>query len=743
LTIRIACRSQVAVSIVLSLVSRQHRRGEEVVIRWFLVSLLAILGLALCCAPVAANEIPLELSADSVFISTDETLVEADGSVTAQLENLVLSSDMLRLEQQPPGQWQFVASGSVTLSVEGELDLSGDRLAAVIDVSDSGVSVGSFDTSRFGGSSTFENSADEPHTIYFQGDTGEVRFGERNEVARIEVSDAEVSTCNCCGVPLRSQPYTLHAERLLLFPDELIVAFGLTVRIAGIPTFWLPVYVQPLEDTLESPLFPSFGRSALRGWYLKWNVPFYVSEALFGSVLFDYYAKHDELAGGGVVRYAFAGHKGRVRVYSFPAKVGDPILEFSARHELPPAGIWTGSGSLEYRQSGGATSLDYGAHIKGASNRWHVDISATKEVEERNTDDEAEENDTSKTTERFPEITMSRSPWTVGSLSIQPRFEIGLYREHVEDDPPVEASRVSAQLSLGAAPLAVGAVRISPQLKLHAAAYLGDQVQQTLSSANAEVDFEWGDLSMAYTLLLVQGDSPFDFDAEAGAHRIGLSFSRSGWARLRLSTGFDLTDLAPDSLQAELSWMLGANWSLQAEYQLETAALQSLHLSGSGSFEQLQLSLLVPYLPSETRFDTIELTADILGDTLSLGTRIQLQEWKLTATTDVDATLATGPVAVDANARFQNLSLDRLEATCTYASTAGWGAKVDWRYLRGTIALDPFTYGVFWDIGDCLRIGIDRDANDTWFYLSILAFPEAVLRYAPESARIQAGNEHP
>ncbi len=48
-----------------------------------------------------------------------------------------------------------------------------------------------------------------------------------------------------------------------------------------------------------------------------------------------------------------------------------------------------------------------------------------------NTDDDDETNDITKITERFPEISMSRDPWNAGFLSIQPRLELGQYREQL------------------------------------------------------------------------------------------------------------------------------------------------------------------------------------------------------------------------------------------------------------------------------------------------------------------------
>jgi len=38
-----------------------------------------------------------------------------------------------------------------------------------------------------------------------------------------------------------------------------------------------------------------------------------------------------------------------------------------------------------------------------------------------------------------------------------------------------------------------------------------------------------------------------------------------------------------------------------------------------------------------------------------------------------------------------------------------------------------------------VRVGIEQSSGDVWLYVSILAFPEAVLRYAPTSASFEIG----
>ncbi|MGB2983582.1 MAG: hypothetical protein WBC63_06965, partial [Candidatus Bipolaricaulia bacterium] len=175
-------------------------------------------ALAFVAAPIHADEIPLTLNADELFVSSDRTVVQARGAVSAEIEGLRLSADALDLQRGSDGQWQFEATGDVRLEFEEELTLTGDQLAAVLDVSEGGTFPRSLEAGNFQGESRFTNSLGEEHILYFRGESGQITFDEAGEVSLIEVHKAEVTTCDCCGLPFRSQPYTLRADRLQLYP---------------------------------------------------------------------------------------------------------------------------------------------------------------------------------------------------------------------------------------------------------------------------------------------------------------------------------------------------------------------------------------------------------------------------------------------------------------------------------------------------------------------------------------------
>ncbi len=697
------------------------------------LTLLLVMGVGLAGW---SQETPLHLECDDLFISADQSEIRAEGAVRAELADALLQADALDLLRSEDGTWTMEANGTVRLDLDDFL-LEGDSVRAQLDLTDSGLQPQFLASTGFSGQSAFENSAGEINTLYFVGEVGTLNFEPNGDLSTIEIRRGEVTTCNCCDLPFRSQPYTLRANRLIYYPDQLIVAFGLTGRIGGVSTLWLPVYVQPLEDTLESPLFPSFGRSNLRGWYLKWNVPFYLSESLFGNVLLDYYTAHNEVAAGLNTRYAFAGHEGRFRIYSFPAVVGDPVIEFSASHSLPSSGDWEGSGSIRYRAVGDATELDYGAEARAQSASWSVDVSAAREVERRDTDDDDASNDIIKTTDRFPEVALSRAPWKLNALSIAPHLNLGRFRERTNDEPAVEATRLGASLDLGVEDIEWNDIAFTPRLKFQTSAYLGDAIAQTLSTVQLDSRLRWRSLTADYDLILTRGTSPFDFDAEVAIHRIGVSFTRSSWAVLEVSGGYDLAAGTLDPLSAELAWTHWADWTLEASYQLATASLSTIQLSGRWRSDALRLALDIPYQPVDRQFGALTFSAEWPGEALNIDTKAVLKNSLLTITSNVETQFSLGPLELSGSAQLENIALEKLLLEGAFLSRLGWGARAQWSYSGGSLSLGQVLYGLFWDIGDCLRLGIDREAADTWIYLSILAFPEAVLRYAPESASLQ------
>jgi len=654
--------------------------------------------------PLRAKSVPIELQAEHLFLSSDRTEVHAQGAVHAAFEEVALSSDSLHLLQEPDGSWRFVGEGAVTLALRDEISLSGDRVTARIDATPDGLRIRQLEAESFRGWSRFVNSAGESHTLHFLGDSARVDFDDAGEPSRIDIEHGEATTCNCCGLPLSSQPYTLRATRLQIHPDRLLVAFGLTVRAAGASILWLPFYVQPLEEILESPLFPAFGRSGLRGWFLKWSAPFYVSEELYGSLLFDYYGRHRELGGGAMIRYSYDRCAGSIDAYYLPAKVGDPIARLSIEHSFDEAGAWRGSGTFDYRRSGDEESLTFSAIASARLGDWRIAAAAIRTREDLDGQ--------TLLTQRLPELSLRGGPIRIGPLSWTPELTVSWVRQWRSDAWNGEALRLTAGAAVGIEPFRAAGFTVSPAAEISVARYVGDIRTTSRTALSASASATSGAITLDYAGSLVSGESPFPSDRIGSQQHIAWRVDRSGPIALRMEGGLDLIDGSTDPVSLILSWGANPSVSLSFSYQLDAALLEAIVLRGKGSIGAVSASWTVPYDAVTRRLDPSEVKLDAAEDRSTAQVRISWEAGRLGS----------------------------LQGMLETRTPTGWGLSlaVDCRVER-TPRIAPPRVRLFRDIGDCIQVGIERASDQVWLYVSILAFPEAVLRYGTGSASFAWG----
>jgi len=696
------------------------------------------LVLLLVAIPCFGENVPLDLESDWLQISEDRKAIFAEGNVRVTIEEIRLDADALSLVQDDAGAWQLSASGGVRLRSGEDADLAADAISADT-VVDGGIRLRRVDAEGFSGETHFVNEREEEHTVYFRARRGTIDFDEAGEVRRIEAEDGALTTCDCCDVGFDRQPYVVEAGRMIFYPDRLIVAFDLIAKTGGLRVFWLPVYVWPLDETMDSPLFPSVGRSALRGWFLKWNVPFFLSETLYGAITFDYYSRYAEVGLGGSLHYELSGHRGSVSVYNFPAVVGDSVFEFSLDHEVPIDDVWSGKVSVDYAVVGETTETDLATKLSGTKDGWTVELAASEETE---TADEDEEDDVTWVIQRVPEMSVSHVGFRAGPVTFAPDLDLGRYREFEGDasEPTVDALRASGALAARVRPFEVLGAEVTPRLSVEGSRYQGEGIDQSRGTFRTSVAARRGDVSVSYDLVLVNGDSPFEFDDEVAEHGIAWEVVKIGEVSLSLSGGIALDSGSLDPFTAQLAWTDWARWNLSAEYDPVAASCDSIELAGTWDANRIRATWRVPYLPAEGRFDDVSVTLAISEDRFAFGVDAEISGGRISATTNLEASVSGEGYAARAEIQLEDLTLSEATLSSELTIGAGWGAKVDWAYSGGGLSFDDVRYGVFWDVGGCLRVGIDREAWDTWFYLSVLAFPEAIIRYAPVTSRIELGD---
>ena len=393
-------------------------------------AILPLLALVVFAA-TARGAAPVHIECDELYVSDDATLLRARGDARATFDASALRADSLTLEQVQSDSWRLEAAGRVELAVDGKLTLVSESLVAEVDASSGAVLTRSAEAEGLDGSTSFTNSAGDETTLFFRARRGRLTF-EDGRVSRIEAFASDLTTCACTGVDLTRQPYSLRADRLLLYPDRLLVAYGLTGRAGGVSVVWLPLFVQPLADALEAPLFPAIGNSEERGWFAKWSLPVFVSESLYGSVNIDVFTRYVEVGLGGVARYAFGGQTGEISAYRLPAKVGDSEARFALRHAARLAAGWSGTGRLSFEQKGTRERLSYSFTLDGETGLGDLSVAAARELRTSSSGE-------TKVSERLPElaldfdaIRLDTAPLgaaPLGALRVEPRVTAGWLRE--------------------------------------------------------------------------------------------------------------------------------------------------------------------------------------------------------------------------------------------------------------------------------------------------------------------------
>jgi len=662
----------------------------------------AAIVLAIAVASLA-EEPPVAIDCDDLFVSSDETRVEARGSVRIAYGETTLQADEAILTSEGEDEaWRLSATGSVALSVGDSFRFSGDGLSASLALSEGNLIAREAEAVRFSGESTFVNSVGETHTLLYRGEQGTIRLDAAGDVTQIDVRGGELTTCACCDRGLREQPYTIQAGHAILYPDRLLVAFDLTVRSLGAPVFWLPVYVRPLEETLESPLFPAIGQSSLRGWFFKWNVPFYLDDGNYGALLVDYYSRYAELGLGAIVRYAFASHVGNLRIYSLPASVGDSILEGSLEHSAALVEDWRVAGRLSFERRGAQEQLAYAFSLSGKDSGWSVVTTAERT---ETTDDE-----TLRVVERLPEIALSRAGFAAGPLTLSPQLSVGWYREWRGEEKTGESLRFDGSLNVGLQSLEALGFTLTPSASLRMTGYEFDEGWSSRQALGVNASLLRPGMRLEYRFLRLIGRSPFNFDRLDDSSHLQWGFDARGGIALRVDGGVDLIGGTFDPLVIVVD---RDSLSGTLTYSVAAGAFDDFTLRGSWQAPGMDVSWELPYRPALGLFEPMSLGIAAAGAAADLS---------FNGTIDVEAA-----------------RLSEATVRATFRIDQVWGISLGGKYRPGLHApLDP-SVGIHRDVCGCLRIGLEARSRQTWVYVSVLAFPEAILRYAPVEGEVTFG----
>ena len=411
------------------------------------------------------------------------------------------------------------------------------------------------------------------------------------------------------------------------------------------------------------------------------------------------------MGAGGLLRYTLPEHSGRVSAYYLPAKVGDRRLEFDLKHSIDFGPGWEGIGRLEYESVGGEQELSFAFRLEGAFDGGDLYVAASRET--TTTEDDV------SVTQRLPEVTVRMNAYRLGLVTLRPQASIGWIREWENGVPAQQRIRLSARAQIIGSAFRIGEFAVSPEatadIALYGNASLGWDRQE---SASLSLSATWDDLTLAWGSTFVHGASPFVFDRMEARHRLQWRIERDGRVDVRISGGVDLIE-GIEPVKATLSWGTEPEWRFEAELDPRTGRFSETVLRGSTTSGGCDIGWRIPYDWEDRQFDDarVDFNVDAAPTSLSVSSELDLNLLSLLSS-DIGAELTTDE---------------------------GWGASFDAVYTPEEARFSSLRYGVFRDLAECVRIGIERDANEIWIYGSVIAFPEAILRYAPRGSDLAVG----
>ncbi|MGQ9477503.1 MAG: LptF/LptG family permease [Candidatus Bipolaricaulia bacterium] len=573
----------------------------------------------------------------------------------------------------------------------------------------------------FRGRGSFINARGEKHLLRYEGEQARLAFTEEAEMERLEIARGAFTTCSC-SEEIEKEAYCITADRVLIFDDDLLVGVNITLRAFGLKVFWAPLYLAPLKEEQKGPFLPELGRSATRGWFAKWRLPFALDERNYGFVLLDYFNRYHQLGGGVDLNYDLLGNSGSLHLYRIFGEIGLFELALSERARLPQGvGLDLAANyrsQLEEEAEG--QHMGYQARLSGSRSSWNWNLAfghdqyvgIPKEGEELKY----------RALARLPELTLSQSAQKVGPLSYSLGLSFGRYRERKLDESAFdEGSRFSGAINLGLEELAFheGKLKLRANGSYRLSLYgLTGLSALTVSPSLSLLPMEGLNLSLAYSYQLVRGESPFAFDRETKLNRLDLrgSWTPPGLPGLqgRLLTGYDFVGKAFLPLELGLSLRLGPSLTaLSLSYNLNEGRFQEAGLKGS-----LALAGKGWSLSAEGGFDLLsgrfsDLIARLLVGQFKLGLRYDLNE----------------------------LRLKRVNTELALRLTEDWAASFKGEYDLGLGRLTTFQYGLVRSFcHSCWEIGLFADRGRWWLSAKINAFPTAAIRYSPTDQELAFGD---
>lgn len=582
----------------------------------------------------------------------------------------------------------------------------------------------------FRGEGNFTNARGERHLLRYEGERAGLAFTAEAELKRLEIANGAFTTCSCRD-RIEQEAYCITAERVLIFGEDLLVGMNITLRAFGLPVFWAPLYLAPLKEEQKGPFLPELGRSASRGWFAKWRLPFALDERNYGFVLLDYFNRYHQLGSGVDLSYSLLGHSGSLHLYQLFGEMGLFELALSDRAPLPQGVRFELRADYRSQLEAGVTGqwMGYQARLAGSKGEagWSWTLSAGQE-QYVGIPKEGEELKY-RALIRLPELSLSRAAQKVGPVNYSLSLSFGRYRERkLEEAAFSEGARFAGLISLGLDELSFhnGRLKLRSSGSYRLAFYGPTRLEAlTFSPSLGILPLEGLNLSLAYNFRLVRGKSPFAFDTEQRSNRLDLrgDWSPRGLPGLqgRLMTAYDLDEKAFMPLELNL----GYRGRQQLSFGLGLEGLIALGLSYDLNKGQLQKAALKGSLALAGK-----------GWSLAAESGLDLRTGQFS---DLVTKLVAGQFKLGLRYDPNRLALERVNAELALRLTEDWTASFKGEYDLGSGRLTAFQYGLVRSFCGCWEVGLFAEQGRWWLAAKIKAFPTAAIRYSPTDRELAFG----
>ncbi len=605
---------------------------------------------------------------------------------------------------------------------------------------------------KFTGETQFKNSRGETHPLRFQGAKAKASFDDKNEINTLDISKGAFTTCGC-EEAIPKAAYSISADRIVIFTDELLMAFNITLRAFGVPILWAPFYVAPLKEEQKNPFLPELGRDSIRGWYAKWRLPFLLDPKNFGFLLFDYFNKTKELGAGIDFRYEFAQNSGTLRLYRLSAISFWPLAGSQKLIANSPTSF-----DLDWSHTlliSDEIRLDLAADLRNAlfeqeednrllsqavltgqhqDWRWSFAMSRDQNIAQKE-QKEAEGTDQINygVLERMPELAIAKG----GNFSIQNfaplNYSFGInwgrYREKKLErqgrslNEFDESTRLDAAFGLGTAELALfeNQLKLRSNLNYRFSIYGADRRRDILevTPALSFTPMENLTLSADYTFRGLKGETPFSFDKLVLMNK---ALFRASWSvgsfSVSSTTGYDLARRLFDPLKINLAYRsayerLLISFASESEYDVNQGVLRRIGLQGSLQAPQGSVFANTAYDPVNKRYNDLIVK-------LTLGKQIKLG------------------LSYDLNRRL----LKRINSETAFSLGDNWEISFKGEFDFLNKKFTAFQYGLIKKFCNaCWELGIYGSRNQIWIQVRINAFPSAEIKYSPTDKRLAFGGK--